>query len=79
VTKTFGDNCDTNIVHQKSCKPLFPDAQMLLKMYKNKVENSVKDLQCFQNTHKMILKQHTKRSPKDYAPDGPISKEQWPI
>jgi len=29
--------------------------------------------------HKMILKQHTQYSPEDYAPDGPISKEQCQI
>jgi len=27
--------------------------------------------------HKMILKQHTQHSPKDYAPHEPISKEQY--
>ena len=27
--------------------------------------------------HTMILKQHTQHSPNDYAPDGPISKEQY--
>jgi len=33
MTKTFRDNCDTNIVQQTSCEPLFPDAQKQLKMY----------------------------------------------
>ena len=33
MTKTFRDNCDTNIVQQTSCEPLFPDVQMQLKMY----------------------------------------------
>jgi len=33
MTKTFGDNCDINIVPQTSCEPLFPDVQMQLKMY----------------------------------------------
>jgi len=33
MTKTFRDNCDINIVQQKSCKPLFPDVSMQLKMY----------------------------------------------
>ena len=33
MTKTFRDNCDKNIVQQTSCKPLFPDVQMQLKMY----------------------------------------------
>ena len=33
MTKTFRDNCDKNIVQQTSCEPLFPDAQMPLKMY----------------------------------------------
>jgi len=33
MAKTFRDNCDKNIVQQTSCKPLFPDVQMYLKMY----------------------------------------------
>jgi len=33
MTKTFRDNCDMNIVQQTTCEPLFPDAQMQLKMY----------------------------------------------
>ena len=33
MIKTFSDICDTNIVQQTSCEPLFPDAQMQLKMY----------------------------------------------
>jgi len=34
MTETFSrDNCDINIVQQTSCKPLFPDVQMQLKMY----------------------------------------------
>ena len=32
MTKTFRDNCDKNIVQQKGCEPLFPDAQVQLKM-----------------------------------------------
>ena len=32
MTKTFRDNCDKNVVQQTSCEPLFPDAQMQLKM-----------------------------------------------
>ena len=28
MTKTFRDNCDKNIVQQRSCEPLFPDVQM---------------------------------------------------
>ena len=36
-------------------------------------------LESFQSMHKMILKQHTQRSPKDYAPDGPIPNEQCQI
>ena len=32
MTKTFRDNCDKNIVQQTSCEPLFPGAQMQLKM-----------------------------------------------
>jgi len=27
--------------------------------------------------HKIIVKQHTEHSPKDYSPDGIISKEQY--
>ena len=33
MTKTFGDNCDINIVQQTSCEPLFPVVQMQLKTY----------------------------------------------
>jgi len=33
MTKTFRDNCDTNIVQQTSSEPIFADAQMQLKMY----------------------------------------------
>ena len=33
IAKTFRDHCDTNIVLQTSCEPLFPDVQMQLKMY----------------------------------------------
>jgi len=33
MTKTFRDNCDTNIVQQTSCEPLFPVVQMQLKTY----------------------------------------------
>jgi len=33
MTKSFGDNCDKNIVQQISCEPLFPDVQMQLNMY----------------------------------------------
>ena len=32
MTKRFRDNCDINIVQQTSCEPLFPDAQMQLKI-----------------------------------------------
>ena len=33
MTKTFRDICNANIVQQTSCEPLFPDAQVQLKMY----------------------------------------------
>jgi len=33
MTKKFGDNCDINIVPQTSFKPLFPHAQVQLKIY----------------------------------------------
>jgi len=33
MTKTFRDNCDKNIVQQKSYEPLFPDVQVQTKMY----------------------------------------------
>jgi len=31
MTKTFRGNCNTNIVQQTSCEPLFPDVQMRVK------------------------------------------------
>ena len=46
---------------------------------KHKVEGWVKDIWLLWSMYKMIFKQHTQRSPKDYAPDGPISKEQCQI
>jgi len=33
MKKTFRDNCDKNIVQQTSCKPVFLDVQMQLKMF----------------------------------------------
>ena len=33
MTRTFRDNCDTNIVQQRSCEPPFPDVQMQFKTY----------------------------------------------
>jgi len=33
MTKTFGNNCDINIVQQTSCEPLFPNVQIEYKMY----------------------------------------------
>jgi len=33
MTKTFRDNCDVNIVLQRSYEPPFPDVQMQLKTY----------------------------------------------
>jgi len=32
MTQTFRENCDKNIVQQTNCEPLFPYAQMQLKM-----------------------------------------------
>jgi len=33
MTKTFRDNCNTNIVQKTSCEPLFREVQKQLKMY----------------------------------------------
>jgi len=53
------------------------DTELLRQFIKKNIVDWVKDLQCYHSTHKMILKQHYRHSPMDYAPDGTISKEQY--